>query len=166
MKAFILSLFGVNVRLKDVLNRIRRYDVVEESYLIYGNYDMITKVKINNLRELANFITHCCEEGVAGTSSFIVNESHMTYESRKCKGAKKSAYIFLRARGTMDFSAIKERLIDNNYVCEGHTLFGIYDMVVSASEKTRKDIFGNVNATMRNIPGIISTDTFITLPNV
>ncbi len=42
----------------NTLNQLKKMDFVEEAYVSYGGYDIITRVKANNMTELKETVTH------------------------------------------------------------------------------------------------------------
>ncbi|MGD0645180.1 MAG: Lrp/AsnC ligand binding domain-containing protein [Candidatus Bathyarchaeia archaeon] len=42
---------------ENVLKHLKTLDIVEEAYVSYGVYDLIIKVKVDNIEELKNAVT-------------------------------------------------------------------------------------------------------------
>jgi anthranilate phosphoribosyltransferase len=54
--AFVLCVTDAGME-RDVVNKLEKYDEVEEAYVVYGEYDAIAKVHVNELASLDKFIT-------------------------------------------------------------------------------------------------------------
>jgi DNA-binding Lrp family transcriptional regulator len=59
---------------KDILSKLKEFDSVENADLVYGLYDIIMKVKMNNSEELDSFIFDVLRvmEGVVETMTCII----------------------------------------------------------------------------------------------
>ena len=59
---------------KDILSKLKEFDSVENVDLVYGLYDIIMKVKMNNSEELDSFIFDVLRptEGIVETMTCIV----------------------------------------------------------------------------------------------
>ena len=53
--AFILLVTDAN-SLENIFEEVHKMDKVQEVYLIYGDFDLIIKVELNNVEEMANFM--------------------------------------------------------------------------------------------------------------
>ena len=59
-----------------VVESLRKLDVVKEAYMVYGVYDIVTKVEAESMGNLREIITHEVRkrEGVHSTLTLIVIE--------------------------------------------------------------------------------------------
>ena len=60
----------------EVLEELKKIDAVKESYMVYGVYDVVTKVEAETMGNLKEIITHKVrkQEGVHSTLTLIVTE--------------------------------------------------------------------------------------------
>ncbi|MHC1605413.1 MAG: Lrp/AsnC family transcriptional regulator [Candidatus Methanofastidiosia archaeon] len=54
--AFVLCVTDAGME-RDVVEKLDKFEEVEEAYVVYGEYDVIAKVYVNELKELDKFIT-------------------------------------------------------------------------------------------------------------
>ena len=54
MIAYVLVRMGKGER--DLVQYMRKLPVVEEAYIVYGEYDVIVKVKVEDMRELTRLV--------------------------------------------------------------------------------------------------------------
>ncbi|MBN1785438.1 MAG: Lrp/AsnC ligand binding domain-containing protein [Candidatus Methanofastidiosa archaeon] len=54
--AFVLCVTDAGME-RDVVNKLEKFDEVEEAYVVYGEYDVIAKVHVPELALLDKFIT-------------------------------------------------------------------------------------------------------------
>ncbi|MBD3206337.1 Lrp/AsnC family transcriptional regulator [Candidatus Bathyarchaeota archaeon] len=59
---------------KEVMDRIESYPEVIESYILYGVYDILVKVRVNNREELSRLVTRKIrgKDDIKNTITFIV----------------------------------------------------------------------------------------------
>jgi DNA-binding Lrp family transcriptional regulator len=86
MKAFVLGTVGTRSSLLDTLSGVRGDKNVEESYLIWGPYDIISKVRADSLPQLNSILDVMREHGVVDTNTLIVNEGGLSVEREGCGG--------------------------------------------------------------------------------
>jgi anthranilate phosphoribosyltransferase len=69
--AFLL-LLTVGERTEELLDELRKMKEVVEGYIIYGEWDILIKVKIKNLPELTEIVMNLRKkEGIKKTSTLI-----------------------------------------------------------------------------------------------
>ncbi len=141
MKAFVLGTVGTRSSLLDTLSGVRGDKNVEESYLIWGPYDIISKVKADSLPQLNSILDVMREHGVVDTNTLIVNEGGLSVEKEGCGGRRKSAYVFIKMRRPSAPKLWEKYLMSIEDVLEAHELFGMWDVVVSVAEEAREDFF-------------------------
>ncbi|MEM4302811.1 MAG: Lrp/AsnC ligand binding domain-containing protein [Candidatus Caldarchaeum sp.] len=144
MKAFVLGTVGTRSGLTETLTAVRSDKNVEESYLIWGPYDVISKVNAESLPHLNRILDHMREHGVVDTNTLIVNEGGLSFEKENCSSRRKCAYIFIKMKRPSAPKLWEKYLMAIDEVLEGHELFGMWDVVVSVAEEARDDFFNRV----------------------
>lgn len=144
MKAFILGTVGTRSGLIETINAIRTDKNVEETYLIWGPYDTLTKVSADNLQHLNSILDAMRGYGVVDTNTLIVNEGGLSFEKEGSSKRRKCAYIFIKMRRPSAPKLWEKYLMSIDEVMEGHELFGMWDVVVSVAEEARDDFFNKV----------------------
>ena len=54
--AYILCVTEVGKE-KEVQEALKKYSEVKEAYIVYGEYDIVLKIELNDLKDLDSFIT-------------------------------------------------------------------------------------------------------------
>ncbi|MEM0384352.1 MAG: Lrp/AsnC ligand binding domain-containing protein [Candidatus Caldarchaeum sp.] len=144
MKAFVLGTVGTRSGLTETLAAVRSDKNIEESYLIWGPYDTVSKVNCESLKHLNQVLDVMREHGVVDTNTLIVNEGGLSFEKENCGKTRKCAYIFIKMRRPSAPKLWEKYLMSIEEVLEGHELFGMWDVVVSVAEEARTDFFNRV----------------------
>ncbi len=144
MKAFVLGTVGSRSGLIETIQAIRSDKNVEESYLIWGPYDVLSKVNVESLKHLNSVLDSMRGYGVVDTNSLIVNEGGLSFEKEGAGSRRKCAYIFIKMRRPSAPKLWEKYLMSIDEILEGHELFGMWDVVVSVDEDARDDFFNRV----------------------
>ncbi|MCS6784020.1 MAG: Lrp/AsnC ligand binding domain-containing protein [Candidatus Caldarchaeum sp.] len=144
MKAFVLGTVGTRSGLIETITSLRNDKNIEESYLIWGPYDVLSKVSADSLKHLNSILDAMRAHGVVDTNTLIVNEGGLSFEKEGAPSRRKCAYIFVKMRRPSAPKLWEKYLMSIDEILEGHELFGMWDVVVSVAEEARDDFFNRV----------------------
>ncbi len=123
MKAFVLGTVGTRSGLTETLTAVRSDKNIEEAYLIWGPYEVVSKVTADSLSHLNHILDIMREHGVVDTNTLIVNEGGLSFEKENCATRRKCAYIFIKMKRPSAPKLWEKYLRSIDEILEGHELF-------------------------------------------
>ncbi|MEM0079268.1 MAG: Lrp/AsnC ligand binding domain-containing protein [Nitrososphaerota archaeon] len=144
MKAFVLSIISPRSGLVQALNAVRSSRIVREAYLIYGTYDMISKIEVDNFQQIDSFLELLQQNGLQDSNTLIVKEGGLSFERENCDKVEKCAYIFAKIKRPSTPKFWERHIKSIDAIMEVHELFGLYDAVMSVEENARVDFYNKV----------------------
>jgi hypothetical protein len=166
MKAFVLGFLSTTSGLVDALTSIRSSKLQRETYILYGNYDVISKTDTETADGIPKLLEVMARNGVVDTHTLIVDERlDLSYEADDCKDVRKCAYVFLKSRRPFNYGRWAAPLKSNKLIAEAHATYGFYDAILSVREEARKNFLHDVSMYLWSLSdiGVIGTQTLFTV---
>lgn len=160
-KAFVLLNTGI-AKIKKVSGKLLKYKEIENIHELYGQYDIIIKMVVDNRIKAEEFlekrIRHLPE--IKGTETLVVSRTAKESGTGTTGLNEAEVYILFTIKYGKK-TEVSKTLAKYEQVESLHELYGQYDIIAKLKAKTRRELEDFIQEKIRKIRDVEGTETLV-----